>query len=62
MKHYFEKYPKNIYDLKIKNIDFQRDCDVLKKISNDYNAPYEVVKGDVEKLIEKMRNHNLIEE
>ncbi len=36
--------------------------EIVTKISNDYNAPYEVVKGDVEKLIEKMRNHNLIEE
>lgn len=36
--------------------------EIVAKISNDYNAPCEVVKSDVEKLIEKMRKHNLIEE
>lgn len=36
--------------------------DIVKKISEDYNAPYEVVKTDVEKLIEKMRKHNLIDD
>ena len=36
--------------------------EIVTKISEEYNAPYEVVKTDVEKLIEKMRKHNLIEE
>ncbi len=36
--------------------------DIVAKISEDYNAPYEVVKTDVENLIEKMRKHNLIDE
>ena len=36
--------------------------EIVAKISNDYNAPYEVVKNDIEKLIEKMRKHNLIDE
>ena len=36
--------------------------EIVAKISEEYNAPYEVVKTDVEKLIEKMRKHNLIEE
>ncbi|MBR5247185.1 MAG: PqqD family protein [Clostridia bacterium] len=36
--------------------------DIVAKISSDYNAPVEVVKADVEKLIEKMKKHNLIEE
>ena len=34
----------------------------VAKISGDYNAPCEIVKADVEKLIEKMKKHNLIEE
>ncbi len=36
--------------------------DIVVKISEEYNAPYEVVKTDVENLIEKMRKHNLIDE
>ncbi len=36
--------------------------DIAAKIVEEYNAPYDVVKNDVEKLIEKMRKHNLIEE
>lgn len=36
--------------------------DIVAKVSSDYNAPREVVKADVEKLIEKMKKHNLIEE
>ena len=36
--------------------------DIVKKISEDYEAPVEVVQADVEKLIEKMRKYNLIED
>ncbi len=36
--------------------------DIVKKIANDYNAPIETVKTDVEKLINKMREHNLLDE
>ena len=36
--------------------------DIVAKISGDYNAPCEFVRADVEKLIEKMKKHNLIEE
>ena len=36
--------------------------DIVAKISGDYNAPCEIVRGDVEKLKEKMKKHNLIEE
>ena len=36
--------------------------EIVEKISKEYNAPYEVVKVDVERLIEKMRKHNLIDE
>lgn len=36
--------------------------DIVAKISSDYNAPVEIVKADIEKLIEKMKKHNLIEE
>lgn len=36
--------------------------DIVAKISADYNAPIEVVRADVEKLIEKMRKNNLIDE
>lgn len=36
--------------------------DIVTKISSDYNVPCEVVKADVETLIEKMKKHNLIEE
>ena len=36
--------------------------DIVAKISGDYNAPCEIVRADVEKLIEKMKKHNLIEE
>ena len=36
--------------------------DIAKKIAEDYNVPFERVKTDVENLINKMREHNLIEE
>ena len=36
--------------------------DIVVKISTDYDAPVEVVRADIEKLIEKMRKHNLIDE
>lgn len=35
---------------------------IAKKIAKDYDAPYETVEADVNKLIEKMRVHGLIEE
>ncbi len=36
--------------------------DIVAKISADYNVDLHIVKNDVEKLIEKMRKHNLIDE
>ncbi len=36
--------------------------DIARKISKDYNVPFEKVKADVEKLINKMREHNLLDE
>ncbi len=36
--------------------------EISKKISTDYDAPYEVVEADVVKLIEKMKKHGLVEE
>lgn len=36
--------------------------DIVSRISEDYGVSYDIVKNDVEKLIEKMKNHNLIEE
>jgi hypothetical protein len=36
--------------------------DIVAKISSDYDAPVELVRADIEKLIEKMKKHNLIEE
>lgn len=36
--------------------------DIISKISADYNVDSNMVKNDVEKLIEKMRKHNLIDE
>jgi hypothetical protein len=36
--------------------------DIVSKISADYNVDSNIVKNDVEKLIEKMRKHNLIDE
>lgn len=36
--------------------------DIVSKISADYNVDSNMVKNDVEKLIEKMRKHNLIDE
>ena len=36
--------------------------DIISKISADYNVDSNRVKNDVEKLIEKMRKHNLIDE
>ncbi|MBR5202606.1 MAG: PqqD family protein [Clostridia bacterium] len=36
--------------------------EIVKKIASDYNAPIETVKTDVEKLINKMREHNLLDE
>ena len=35
---------------------------IATKIAKDYDAPYEMVEADVNKLIEKMRIHGLIEE
>ncbi len=35
---------------------------IATKIAKDYDAPYETVEADVNKLIEKMRVHGLIEE
>ena len=35
---------------------------IATKIAKDYDAPYEMVEADVNKLIEKMRVHGLIEE
>ncbi len=36
--------------------------DIVSKISEDYGADKSLVKSDVEKLIEKMKKFNLIEE
>lgn len=36
--------------------------EIICKIAKDYDAPYETVKTDVNKLIEKMRAQGLIEE
>ncbi len=36
--------------------------DIVKKISEDYDVSVETVRTDVEKLIEKMRKYNLIDE
>ncbi len=36
--------------------------DIARKISEDYSAPYDLVVSDVTKLVEKMKNHGLIEE
>ncbi len=36
--------------------------EIIAKIVNDYDAPYETVKSDVEKLIEKMRQNGLVED
>lgn len=36
--------------------------DIAKKIADDYGVPYERVKTDVENLIIKMREHNLLDE
>ena len=36
--------------------------DIVSKISADYNVDSNIVKNDVEKLIEKMKKHNLIDE
>ena len=36
--------------------------DIVSKISADYNVDSNIVKNDVEKLIEKMRKHILIDE
>lgn len=36
--------------------------DIAKKIAEDYNVPIERVKTDVENLINKMREHNLLDE
>jgi uncharacterized protein YdeI (BOF family) len=35
---------------------------IATKIAKDYDAPYETVEADVNKLIEKMRTHGLVEE
>ena len=36
--------------------------EIIAKIAKDYDAPYETVKSDVEKLIEKMRENGLVED
>lgn len=36
--------------------------EIIAKIVKDYDAPYEIVKSDVEKLIEKMRANGLVED
>lgn len=36
--------------------------DIVKKISEDYDVSAEIVQTDVERLIEKMRKYNLIDE
>ena len=36
--------------------------EIVNKIAEDYDAPYETVQSDVNKLIEKMRTYGLIEE
>ena len=36
--------------------------DIATKISEDYDVPFERVQTDVENLIKKMKEHNLIEE
>lgn len=36
--------------------------EIIAKIVKDYDAPYETVKSDVEKLIEKMRQNGLVED
>lgn len=36
--------------------------DIVKKITEDYNVPAERVKTDVENLIKKMKEHNLLDE
>lgn len=44
-------------------LDGTRTVDeIAGKIADDYQVDVAMVKADVEKLIEKMRNHNLIEE
>ena len=35
--------------------------DIVNKIASDYSVPVERVRTDVENLIKKMREHNLIE-
>lgn len=36
--------------------------DIISHIATDYSVSEDIVKADVEKLIEKMRKYNLIEE
>lgn len=36
--------------------------EIIEKIVKDYEAPYDTVKSDVEKLIEKMRENGLVED
>lgn len=36
--------------------------EIISKISEEYDAPYETVKADVTRLIDKMKNHGLIED
>ncbi len=36
--------------------------DIVQKIADDYGVPFDRVKTDVENLINKMREHNLIDE
>ena len=36
--------------------------EIIAKIVKDYDAPYETVAADVNKLVEKMRIHGLVED
>lgn len=36
--------------------------EIIAKLVKDYDAPYETVKSDVEKLIDKMRENGLVED
>lgn len=44
-------------------LDGTRTVDqITQEIASLYNAPKEIIEKDINKLIEKMRNHGLIEE
>ena len=36
--------------------------EIVNKIAEEYSVPYDMVKTDVTKLIEKMKSHGLVEE